>query len=41
VLDRTGQHAYAIWSAPGWGGTVRLEEVEGKWQATEVGWWIS
>ena len=41
VLDRTGHHGYAIWTTLRWGGTVRLEEVDGKWQATEVGSWIA
>jgi hypothetical protein len=41
VLDRTGHHGYAIWTTAVWGGTVRLEEIDGHWQATEVGSWIS
>ena len=41
VLDHAGHRAYAIWSTPLWGGTVRLEEVDGSWRAEEVASWIS
>ena len=41
VLDHAGHRAYAIWSTPLWGGTVRLEEVDGSWRAEEVTSWIS
>jgi len=41
LLDRTGRHAFLIWSAGWQGGAVRVDEKNGAWKATEVGGWIT
>jgi hypothetical protein len=41
ALDRERRHAVAVWSWCGQGGTVWLEEKDGVWTATELGYWIS
>jgi hypothetical protein len=41
VLDRAGRRGLAIWSASWQGGTVDLEEKDGRWVATEISSWIT
>ncbi len=41
LLDRTGRHAFLIWSAGWQGGAVRVDEKNGAWKATEVGGWFT
>ena len=40
-LDRTGRHAFLIWSSGWQGGTLRLDEKNGTWKTTQVGGWIT
>jgi hypothetical protein len=41
ALDRTGRSAIAIWSSGWQGGTLRLEEQDGKWQILDDAFWIT
>jgi hypothetical protein len=41
ALDRTGGSAIAIWSSGWQGGTLRLEEQDGKWQILDDAFWIT
>jgi hypothetical protein len=40
-LDRSGRHALLVWSSSWQGGTVRIDEKDGTWTATEVTSWIT
>ena len=41
ILNRTGDRAFAIWSASWTGGQLSFEKVEGKWVARTMSFWIT